>query len=96
MTTIVNCYWNRCANRARCDAHGSCVANAQAGGKTFPDPLPPYVVALAARYTRHAAELIDAFAAAGVEPDKIAAARAAHANLIERIVDLAGPRKATQ
>lgn len=32
------CFWPKCSDRKRCDAHGSCVAKAQAGGATFEQP----------------------------------------------------------
>lgn len=31
-----DCFWSRCSNRKRCDAFGSCVAKAQAGGAAWP------------------------------------------------------------
>ncbi len=33
------CFWPRCSDSKRCSAHGSCVALAQAGGKSWPKPV---------------------------------------------------------
>jgi hypothetical protein len=33
------CFWPRCSDKKRCNAHGSCVALAQAGGKSWPKPV---------------------------------------------------------
>lgn len=34
----MNCFWPRCSDHKRCEAFGSCVAKAQAGGKSWPEP----------------------------------------------------------
>lgn len=31
----MDCFWPRCSNHKRCEAFGSCVAKAQAGGASF-------------------------------------------------------------
>lgn len=37
----MECFWTKCSDRKRCEAHGSCVAKAQAGGATFKKVLCP-------------------------------------------------------
>lgn len=36
----MDCFWPRCSNHKRCEAHGSCVAKAQAGGASWPTTRP--------------------------------------------------------
>lgn len=36
----MKCFWPKCSDHKRCEAFGSCVAKAQAGGKSWPEPGP--------------------------------------------------------